>query len=156
MATSFIDPFKVQQIRVAVDCVCICKHNNENYILLIKRNYEPYKNHLALPGGFLKESEELEEAVIRELKEETNINKNIIVSDLKQIGAYGKIGRDPRPKRIVSIAYLIQLIEDELPKIKPANESLEVLWVKIDDLQRMDIAFDHDEIIKDATTLLGE
>jgi 8-oxo-dGTP diphosphatase len=152
--TLYVDPFKVQQIRVAVDAVCIANHENKKYVLLIKRAYEPFTDHWALPGGFLNEKEEMETGVIRELKEETNIDVNIKESDVKQIKAYGKVGRDPRPRRIVSVAYLIEL--EGLPKISNSNESLHVEWVPLDSIKTEKIAFDHKEIILDGMEMIEQ
>lgn len=149
----YVDPFKVQQIRVAVDAVCIANYENKRYVLLIKRAYEPFTDHWALPGGFLNEKEEMETGVIRELKEETNIDVNITESDVKQIKAYGKIGRDPRPRRIISVAFLIEL--EGLPKISNSNESLHVEWVPLESMPNEKIAFDHREIISDAVKMMG-
>ncbi len=62
-------------------------------------------HHWALPGGHVDfEKDDIDEAATRELKEETSIE--VKVDSLIQIGAYGKLGRDPRPGRTVSVAYL--------------------------------------------------
>jgi 8-oxo-dGTP diphosphatase len=140
-----------QEIKVATDAVCVCTYNSVKYLLLIERQYDPYKNHWALPGGFLLSSEEIEEGMIRELREETNLNENF--DDINFIGVFGKIGRDPR-KRIISLAYKIDLgTKQDLPEVKPANESLNVEWVKLTSLGELQIAFDHEEIINKAVSL---
>ena len=62
-------------------------------------------HHWALPGGHVDfEKDDIDEAAARELKEETGID--VRVDSLIQIGAYGNLGRDPRPGRTVSVAYL--------------------------------------------------
>lgn len=149
---TFVDPFKVQQIRVAVDAVCITEENSEKFILLIKREYEPFKNKWALPGGFLKEDEEMEEGAIRELKEETQLDSEILIEDVKQLKAYGAVDRDPRPRRIISVAFLVEL--KQKGKIQVSHESLDVQWVKINDLNLEDLAFDHKLIVQDAISVL--
>lgn len=143
-----------QEIKVATDAVCIVTEgnefeNDEKYILLIKREYEPFKNHWAIPGGFLKNNEELPDCALRELSEETNID----TSNLEpiEIGTFGKIGRDPR-KRIISVAFLIKL--ENRSEVRKANETLEVKWIKLKDLSEYKLAFDHKDIIDKALNLL--
>lgn len=83
------------------DLACIdLKRNGE--VREIKRNAT---HHWALPSGHVDfEKDDIDEAAARELKEETGIE--VKVDSLIQIGAYGKLGRDPRPGRTVSVAYL--------------------------------------------------
>lgn len=71
-------------------------------ILLVKRDSYPFKDCWALPGGFIKIDESLEEAAYRKLKEETNITENIY---LEQLYTFGKVNRDPR-MRIISSSYM--------------------------------------------------
>ena len=127
----------ISKIFVTVDVVVF--DANQNEILLIQRKNEPFKDYWALPGGFVDENEDLEEAAKRELKEETNVT----VSEVVQIGAFGKPGRDPRG-HMVSIAYKTILIENQ--NIKPLDDAKEVKWFKICDLPKL--AFDHSIIIK--------
>ena len=62
-------------------------------------------HHWALPGGHVDfEKDDIDEAAARELKEETGIE--VKIDSLIQVGAYGNLGRDPRPGRTVSVAYL--------------------------------------------------
>ena len=63
-----------ESLAVAVDMIIITPENGYIKILLIRRNNEPYKGKWALPGGFVKEKEELIDAAERELKEETGIS----------------------------------------------------------------------------------
>ena len=71
-------------------------------VVLVERGNEPYRGSWALPGGFVEVDEDLPEAAVRELAEETGIE--LSSSQLSQLGAYGKPGRDPR-MRVVSIVY---------------------------------------------------
>ncbi len=138
-----------QEIKVAVDSVCIATVNNENFVLMIKRVYPPFKDSWALPGGFLLNTEELEEGVLRELNEETNLD----TSDLNpiKIDVFGKVGRDPR-RRIISVAYLIKL--KELKDISLSNETTEVKWVPLKEIENYPLAFDHKEILQKALEIL--
>ena len=132
----------ISKIFVTVDILIINDTTEE--ILLIKRLNEPFKDYWALPGGFVDENEDLEEAAHRELKEETNLE----VEDLYQLGAFGAPGRDPRGY-MISIAYLGY--SSDVENAKAMDDVKELKWFKINDLPKL--AFDHKEIIDLATTM---
>lgn len=135
-----------QEIKVAIDAVCKVTVSGSDYYLFIKRQYEPFKDSWALPGGFIRSDEELDQACERELREETNIKDEF--KSIREIGVFGKVGRDPR-KRIISIAFLIDLgNKDTLPEVSIANETLEVKWIKKDELDNYTFAFDHKEVLE--------
>lgn len=125
------------KIFVTVDIVLL----KSNSILLIKRLKEPYKDCWALPGGFVEENEDLEEAAKRELLEETSIE----INSLEQIGAFGKPFRDPR-HHTVSIAFYGET--DEHTMAIAADDAKEAYWFPLNELP--DLAFDHQEIINKA------
>ncbi len=125
---------------VTVDAVVFRKNTLGVWeVLLIKRKNEPYANHWALPGGFLDEDETLEEAVVRELFEETSL-KGVKLTQLK---AFSKPDRDPRG-RTISIAFVGVLSKDA--KVYPRDDAKEVNWFPISNLPPL--AFDHKEIIQ--------
>ena len=126
----------VSKIFVTVDVLVI--NNETDEILLIKRLNEPYKDCWALPGGFVDENEDLEQAARRELFEETNIETD----EMTQIGTFGKPYRDPRG-HMISVAYQTNLNENQ--KVKAKDDAKEVKWFSIKDLP--ELAFDHLEII---------
>ena len=74
---------------LTVDCVVF----QGDRIVLIRRGCEPFKGEYALPGGFVDIGESVEDACIRELKEETGLD--VKKDSLKLIGVYSKPGRDP-------------------------------------------------------------
>jgi 8-oxo-dGTP diphosphatase len=127
------------KIFVTVDVVLI-KDTNPKQLLLIKRKNEPFKDCWALPGGFVDENEDLEIAAKRELEEETQVK----ISELIQIGAYGKPFRDPR-SHVVSIAYFGTVNESTIAKA--SDDAKEVNWFTINNLP--ELAFDHINIIND-------
>jgi 8-oxo-dGTP diphosphatase len=118
-----------------------------NNIILIKRKYAPFKGKYALPGGFIKYNEDPKQAVIREVREETNLAVEII----RKIGVYDQKGRDPRG-RIVSTAYKCRLVRD-LSKIRGGDDAAAAEAIPIEKIKTIDLAFDHKQILKDAGVL---
>ena len=96
------DPSDYPPVAVAVDIVAFTIYRDTLYVLLIERGERPYKGSLALPGGFVRPSEDLAEAAARELEEETGLYQE--PAYLEQLGTYGAPDRDPR-MRVVTIAY---------------------------------------------------
>ena len=127
---------------LTVDGVVFSYIDEKLHILLIKRNYEPFKGKYALPGAFIKEEETSEWAAFRMLEEETGLKINFI----EQLYTYTDPDRDPR-QRIISIAYfaLINAVDQNLKTTKHATE---VEWVEIREAYKKDLAFDHRRIMK--------
>jgi len=121
----------------------VIQDENQN-IILIKRKYAPFKGKYALPGGFIKYNEDPEQAVIREVREETNLAVEII----NKIGVYDQKGRDPRGK-IVSTAFRCRLVRN-LSRILGGDDAATAESIPIDKIRTMDLAFDHRKILKDA------
>ncbi|MCQ2534199.1 MAG: NUDIX hydrolase [Clostridia bacterium] len=107
-------------------------------VLLVKRTEYPYKDKLALPGGFVLLNETLEDSLKRTIVNKTGLSE--VYSE--QLYTFGNIDRDPR-MRVVSSAYM-SLIDAEKAVVKDAE------WYDIDDLENLDLAFDHIDIIKEA------
>lgn len=128
---------RTSKIFVTVDAV-ILRKSNEYELLLIKRKNEPFKDCWALPGGFVDENEDLKAAAIRELEEETQIK----VTDLEQIGAFGKPFRDPRG-HMISVAYFGIVPENTIAVA--ADDAKETGWFSVKDLPKL--AFDHLDIV---------
>jgi len=133
-------------IRLSVDAVVFGYEAGTISVLLIKRKYEPFKSKWAIPGGFVLEEESLEEAVERELREETGIK----IDYLEQLYTFGHPKRDPR-SRVVSVAYF-GLIKPSSFRIFASTDAEEAQWFKINELPSL--SFDHDEILKLAITRL--
>lgn len=130
----------MQNIKVAVDAVVFGYTSKEGLsVLLIKRNIKPFKNDWALPGGLVGDGESLEEAVERELKEETGVNINY----LEQLYSFGKPGRDPR-NRVISITYY-GLVKPDAFELHADTDAADVAWFNIKKLPQL--AFDHQEIL---------
>lgn len=130
---------------LTVDAVILL--NNKKDIVLIRRKNPPFQGQFALPGGFVDRGETVENACIREVKEETNINVKI----LKLIGVFSDPKRDPRG-HTVSVAFLCApLTKKEKPKALDDAADLEI--VSIRQLSSLELAFDHMRIIKSSGIL---
>jgi 8-oxo-dGTP diphosphatase len=129
-----------QNIKVAVDAVVFGYTSKEGLsVLLVKRDVEPFKDSWALPGGLVGDDESLEEAVQRELKEETGVGINY----LEQLYSFGKPGRDPR-NRVVSVTYY-GLVKPDAFELKADTDANDAAWFNIKRLPNL--AFDHGDII---------
>src|SRR4029450_4882984 len=99
------DPSRYPAFAVTVDVVILTMSEGRLHVLLVRRGEEPYQGMWAIPGGFKRPNETLDEAAKRELIEETGVDA---ASLLTQFGAYGDPGRDPR-MNVVTVAYLAVL-----------------------------------------------
>ncbi|MFT7036206.1 MAG: 8-oxo-dGTP diphosphatase [Cyclobacteriaceae bacterium] len=132
-----------QDIKVAVDAVVFGYNSVVGLsILLIKRKGNTHHGEWALPGGLVKEEETLEQAVTRELKEETGVSINY----LEQLYTFGEPGRDPR-NRVISVAYY-GLVKPEIFNLEAATDASDAAWFEIKKLPKL--AFDHKYIIAEA------
>ncbi len=128
------------KIQLTVDAVVFGYESGNISVLLVRRKYKPYKDAWALPGGFVLEKENLEEAVQRELSEETGVKINY----LEQLYTFGDVGRDPRC-RVVSVAYF-GLVKPNAFKLSASTDAKEAQWFNIQKLPKL--AFDHKKILK--------
>lgn len=122
---------------LTVDCVVF---DADGRVLLIKRRNPPFKGMLALPGGFVDLGESVEDACRRELLEETGLR----AGRLTLIGVFSKPGRDPRGPT-VSIAYLTRVGRR---RAVAGDDAAAAVWCK--DWKRLELAFDHKQIIRRA------
>ena len=133
---------KCRQAHVTVDCVVFGLDEGDLKILLIQRDYEPFRGFWATPGGFVNPDESLEHAALRELKEETGV-KDVF---LEQLYTFGDVHRDPR-RRIVTVAYYA-LVNLRDHTIRAATDARSAAWFSVDDLPNL--AFDHARIVDTA------
>jgi ADP-ribose pyrophosphatase YjhB (NUDIX family) len=126
-------------MKITVDIVIFTIQQGVLKVLLVKRRIPPFAGQSAIPGGFVHEDEDLEQAALRELKEETGVSDVY----LEQLYSFGKPGRDPRG-RVVTVAYFALISADR--KLKAGSDASEAAWSSIDDLPTL--AFDHATILE--------
>ena len=132
--------YKYPRPAVTADCIVITKEA-EPKVLLIERGDDPFKGCWAFPGGFMNMDETTEQCAFRELEEETGLK----VSEVHQIGAYSRVDRDPRG-RTITVAYLA--VVDAPMAVIGQDDAAKAQWFPLSALP--ELAFDHDEIMRDA------
>jgi len=123
-----------------VDCVVFGLDEQELKVMLIQRGLPPFEGKWALPGGFVRVDETLDEAARRELEEETGLRKIF----LEQLYTFSQVDRDPR-ERVVSVAYcaLVNLRDHQ---VQAATDARDAGWFGVHDVPSL--AFDHAEILR--------
>jgi 8-oxo-dGTP diphosphatase len=116
---------------------------------LIQRGNEPFKGLWALPGGFIEIDEELDNAITRELAEETGLRE----VKLEQIHTFGTVGRDPRGRQI-SVVYM-GIITGKQKRVRGGDDASKAQWFELEKVPEK-LAFDHKEIISFAAKKLKE
>ena len=132
---------------VAVDVVVFTILSNTLYVLLIERGEAPCLGKMALPGGFVLQDEDLEDAAARELHEETGISKNDAY--LEQLCTYGTPDRDPR-MRVITVAYWAVCSNLVVPEAGGDAAYADLIPVSEIESGSLDLAFDHTVIVQDA------
>ncbi|HEU5026042.1 MAG TPA: NUDIX domain-containing protein [Spirillospora sp.] len=134
-------------VAVTVDLVIFTIRSDELHVLLIERGKEPYLGLPALPGGYVRDGETLDDAARRELREETGLDGSAL--HLEQLRAYGDPDRDPRG-RIITVAYLA--LGPDLPVPEAGTDALAARWAPVAALLDGDggLAFDHGVIMREA------
>jgi 8-oxo-dGTP diphosphatase len=113
----------------------------DSKVLMVRRRKDPFKDRLALPGGFVNEGETVEEAMKREAIEETSLE----VEPIDILGVYSDPKRDPR-RHILSVVFIGIIVGGSE---KAGDDAASIEWVKISDIQQQQIAFDHAQILHD-------
>ena len=135
---------------ITADVIAFTMRDGRLHVLLVRRANDPYQGRWALPGGFVDMDEDLPDAAVRELKEETGIE--VSPARLTQLGSYGTPGRDPR-MRVVTVAFA--LFESTFGEPTSGDDADDArFWPArqvLDDAGLL--AFDHRQIIVDALDL---
>ena len=140
------DPSQFPAFAVTVDAVILTMSGGRLHVLLVRRGVPPFEGMWAIPGGFKPPDETLDEAAQRELAEETGVEGGSV---LRQFGAYGDPGRDPR-MNVVTVAYLAVL--REVGDVVARTDAADAALVPVSDVLngKIDLAFDHERIVRDA------
>lgn len=138
------DPDDYPRVAVTVDLVVLTLRGGELCVLLVERGEEPWRGARALPGGFVRPGETLDEAAARELVEETGLRD--VPGHLEQLRSYGDPDRDPR-MRVVSVAYLA--LAPDLPEPAAGTDAAGATWVAVEQAMAGPLAFDHARILAD-------
>ena len=140
------DPRAFPAVAATVDIVVFTIRAESLHVLLIERGQDPYRNHWALPGGFVREDEDLDEAAARELAEETGLTGD--ARFLEQLASYGQPDRDPR-MRVITVAYwaVCEQIEP-----RSGGDAADAALVPVAEVENrsLRLAFDHFRIVEDA------
>lgn len=138
--------YQYPRAALTVDCVVFGYDEGELKVLLIQRALDPFKGKWALPGGFVRVDETLDDAARRELEEEAGL-KDVF---LEQLYTFGAVNRDPR-ERVVSVAYyaLVKLAAHET---KAATDAADARWFPVSKVSKL--AFDHADVLATALARL--
>ncbi|WP_411107450.1 NUDIX hydrolase [Streptomyces sp. cmx-4-9] len=154
------DPSAYPPFAVTVDLVVLTVRRHALCALVVRRGEQPFQGRWALPGGFVREDEDLAGAAARELSEETGLCAHDPAvpgggtgAHLEQLATYGDPKRDPR-MRVVSVAHLV--LAPDLPAPRAGGDANSARWAPVDELLAADgaanaagLAFDHERILAD-------
>jgi len=145
---------------VAVDLVILTLVEGALHVLLIRRGESPFEGRLALPGGFLRvgdgvedQGEDLDLAAARELQEETGLAPEDVL--LEQFATFGQPGRDPR-MRVLSVAYYALVRPELARRVRAGGDAAETRWEPVAELDGNALAFDHGHILQVALARMRE
>lgn len=129
----------IEQPSVTVDVLIFAIRTGQLHLLLVERAEPPYSGMWALPGGFIRMGESLEEAALRVCQEKTGVHDLY----LEQLYTFGDPNRDPRA-RVITVAYIALIPWQKLER--PTSERVsDIGWFPVQQLPPL--AFDHREIV---------
>ncbi len=140
--------YEYPRLMLTVDAVVFRKEESKLEVLLIQRKHDPFAGMWALPGGFVDMDETVEQAVVRELEEETGLKAD----NLQQLFAFSEIGRDPRGRSVSVTFYGLAVTDNSF--VKGGDDASDAQWFQVDQLP--ELAFDHIKAVKLAMKKLNK
>lgn len=139
---------------VTADAVLFTVKDGKLCVLLIQRGAHPFKGSWALPGGFVDINESADAAAVRELSEETGVD--LSRAHIEQLQTYSAPDRDPR-MRVVSTAFVALVPYADLPSPSAGDDAAQAHFFPVHDLlgnsgsdaDKVSLAFDHEQILRD-------
>lgn len=131
---------------LSVDCVIFGYADGKLKVALIERKKPPFVGHWAIPGGFVEGDETVEQAAMRELKEETGIGDIY----MEQFHVFSDPDRDPRG-RVITVAFFALIASDKIQLVS-SDDAAQAQWFPAYDLPSL--PFDHDQIYAQALEAL--
>lgn len=138
-------PGHASDVAVTVDLVIFTIRADRLHVLLVERGKEPFLGSPALPGGYVRDGEALNNTALRELSEETGLDGRRL--HLEQLKTYGDPGRDPRG-RVITVAYLALVPNLSAPVA--GTDARAASWVPVNSVDFGQLAFDHAVILREA------
>ncbi len=135
------------KVWVSVDCIIFGFDENKLKVLIGRRQMDPGRGEWSLYGGFVAADESIDEAAARTLTELTGMRKIF----MRQVGAFGKVDRDPG-ERVISVAYYALINVKDYSETLRQEHGLE--WVNITDLPKL--YSDHNEMVEKAWKLMQQ
>ncbi len=132
--------YKYPHPAVTADSIVFGFDGKDLFVLLIKRGETTYQDCWAIPGGFMKIDETIEECARRELAEETMVEDVY----LEQFHVFSAVDRDPR-ERVMTVAFLALVRKGDYSRVVGGDDAEEARWFKLSEVPQL--AFDHNEII---------
>ena len=147
------DPSDFPPFAVTVDVVILTMSDGLLHVLLVCRGEAPFEGMWAIPGGFKRPTETLDEAAKRELREETGVGHDAAIP-LTQFGSYGDPDRDPR-MNVVTVGYLAVL--RDVGDVAGGSDAAAAALIPVSAVLngKIELAFDHLQIIRDAVERVG-
>ena len=132
---------------VTVDAVVV----QSGHVLLVERGANPGKGLWALPGGFVEQDERLQDACLRELREETKLKvpAPVLRGSIKKHGVYDDPFRSARGRTITHAFYIELEPNAELPKVKGSDDAKTAKWIPLSEINSETMFEDHYFIIED-------